>query len=171
MCWLWPAAMCSTFRGQCVSFELITVPGENQLRYFWSSLRDTTANQNLLPNFSSSRLRRFAPLCCCTLNLLYWNWSFFHPIVQNACAQCKARNRDWIWVQCNYENTKTEWKKVDMMMGDSEVPKALEQDVALLDSLEFPKHLTQLPSWVLMLYGLKRLDLSYCEHLETLPFE
>ena len=91
--------------------------------------------------------------------------------MQNACAQCKARNRDWIWVQCNYENTKTEWKKVDMMMGDSEVPKALEQDVALLDSLEFPKHLTQLPSWVLMLYGLKRLDLSYCEHLETLPFE
>ena len=92
---------------------------------------------------------------------------------QEACQQCTARNKIWIWIGCSFKGNSEdiEWRRAETNpLNDSE-PLCLSKDMVLVSGIEMPKHISKLPSWVLQLYGLEMLSLAGCGLIEAVPHE
>jgi len=90
---------------------------------------------------------------------------------KEACQQCKARDEKWIWIGCTLKGNSecTEWRRAEA--NSMNEPSCLSKDMALLSGIEMPKHISKLPRWVLLLFGLETLNFSGCCNIKYLPLE
>eukprot|EP00291_Cryptomonas_curvata_P009238 CAMPEP_0172198962 /NCGR_PEP_ID=MMETSP1050-20130122/28407_1 /TAXON_ID=233186 /ORGANISM="Cryptomonas curvata, Strain CCAP979/52" /LENGTH=1402 /DNA_ID=CAMNT_0012875899 /DNA_START=67 /DNA_END=4275 /DNA_ORIENTATION=- len=93
------------------------------------------------------------------------------PFEKEGCTQCKIRNTEWIWLGYTSVNVhKTAWIRVNPETGNNvavDAPKVAE--LSDFTALEFPKHITKLPSWVCDCIKLEALNLVCCENVQSLP--
>ena len=95
------------------------------------------------------------------------------PFYRAACAPCKARNQEWIWVGCAIkEKDGVEWRRVHPETGvlndaSGSANVSHIKDVPNLCGLEFSKSISELPLCTSQLTLLEALDLSACSQLET----
>ena len=90
---------------------------------------------------------------------------------QEGCKQCKIRNTEWIWLGYNSVNvTEFTWIRVNPETGkDIAVDAPMVAELSDFTVLEFPKHITKLPSWAFDCIKLEALNLVSCESVQSLP--
>mmetsp|Transcript_37236 Transcript_37236/g.99101 ORF Transcript_37236/g.99101 Transcript_37236/m.99101 type:complete len:1895 (+) Transcript_37236:92-5776(+) len=109
----------------------------------------------------AARARQDLEHCCqCCTRDGRAGFSYFEG---RACAQCQERECQFSFVKVN-----AHWRRVNMETG-AVVDGGAEGEV--IETLEFPKHITRVPLWVVGVESLRKLDVHDCIQLTHIPMD
>ena len=97
------------------------------------------------------------------------------PFEKESCNQCKLRNELWIWIGYTTGKDDQKWRKINpesaqFFVESSSSGESL-LDIPHIHGLEFPTHISHLPTWIFHFSDLESLNLKCCVHLQQLPLE